>query len=306
MVMLPSPQQLRYLTILAELRHFGRAATACGVTQSTLSAGILALERQMDVAILDRGIGKRLAFTQAGEEIAARARQALAALEAVADVAAAARTPLSGSIRLGVIPTIAPFLLRRLLPALRQDFPGLQLSLTEDVTDRLVERLADGRIDLLLLAMPCACDGLETLALARDPFLVALPAGHRLGGLPAVPLAELQGETLLLLGDGHCLRDQALGACRQDGAWGAGASATDRFAATSLQTLVQMVENGFGVTLLPQLAVEAGITAGTGIVLRPVAGGDAWRTIGLAWRPRAQRRQEFLSIAATVKNRLSS
>lgn len=304
MVPLPSPQQLRYLTTLAELGHFGRAAAACGVTQSTLSAGILALERQLDVAILDRSGGKRPVFTPVGEELEARARQALSALETVAEIAVAARAPLAGTLRLGMIPTIAPFILPTLLPALREGFPRLRLSVIEDVTASLVERLGTGRLDLLLLALPCACDGLETLTLGRDPFLVVVPDGHPLARQESVALDSLQRETLLLLEEGHCLRDQALDACRQDGAWGPDPT-QERFAATSLQTLVQLVENGLGVTLLPRLAVEAGIVSHGRVAVRPVDGPGAGRTLGLAWRARSPRQPEFLQVAALLEPLLS-
>ncbi|ONG42537.1 LysR family transcriptional regulator, partial [Pseudoroseomonas deserti] len=203
MTPLPSPQQLRYLVGLADHGHFGRAARACAVTQSTLSAGIIALERQLDAAILERGPAKRPVFTPLGLQLVERARQALAALAAVAETAAAARDPLSGPLRLGVIPTIGPFLLPRLMPALREAFPRLQLWLREDMTDRLADDLAAGRLDLLLLALPAALPEAETLRVAEDPFIAALPQGHRLAGEPSVPVAALASERMLLLEDGH-------------------------------------------------------------------------------------------------------
>jgi len=203
-------------------------------------------------------------------------------------------------LRFGVIPTIGPFLLPRLMPALRQGYPGLRLYLREDTTDRLVEQLHDGRLDLLLLALPCA--GAETAAVARDAFVVALPPGHLLAARDAVPAAALQGERLLLLEDGHCLRDQALDVCgfvrgegpRRDPA------TPDGFAATSLHTLVQMVAGGMGVTLLPGIAVAAGITAGTGLELRPLAGAGGWRTLGLVWRPESPRASEYRALATLM------
>ncbi len=287
---LPSPQQLRYLLALAELGHFGRAAEACAVTQSTLSAGILALERQLDAAILDRSTGKYVVFTALGEEIVGRARKALAALEAVAEAASAARAPLSGPLRLGVIPTVGPFLLPRLMPVLRGAFPNLRLFVREDVTKALVDRLASNRLDLLLVALPCECGDAETLAVSRDEFVVALPKGHRLAGRARVPPAVLARERMLLLEDGHCMRDQALALC-------GGAGEQEGFAATSLHTLAQMVAGGLGVTLLPRMAVDAGVTAGADIELRPLSGGSAWRTIGLAWRQRSPRADEYRALA---------
>ncbi len=293
MITLPSPQQLRYLTALAESRHFGRAAHACAVTQSTLSAGILTLERQLDAAILDRSAGKHVVFTPLGLELVERAGNALIALEAVAEAAAAARTPMSGPLRLGVIPTIGPFLLPRLMPVLRMGFPRLRLYLREDTTARLVERLATNRLDMLLLALPCDCGSAERQPVGRDEFLVALPHGHRLAAQEKVPVAALAEERLLLLEDGHCLRDQALSVC---GLLAGDREGQDGFAATSLHTLVQMVAGGLGVTLLPRLAVNAGVTAGTDIALRPLAAAGAWRTLGLAWRPNAPRAPEYRSL----------
>ena len=299
MIPLPSPQQLRYLLALAETQHFGRAARSCGVTQSTLSAGILALERQMDAAILDRSGGKRVMFSTLGLAMLDQARAALAALEAVYEIAASARAPMSGPLRLGVIPTIGPFLLPHLMPALRAAFPKLRLLLREDLTDPLVARLSANRLDLLLLALPCACAGAETLDVARDEFLLAIPPDHRLAARERVPVSALAAERLLLLEDGHCLRDQALSACGfLDGDRSGGEH--ERFAATSLHTLAQMVAGGFGVTLLPRLAAAAGVAADAGLVLRPLAGPGAWRTLGLAWRPNAPRAADYRAMAPVL------
>jgi len=296
MTPLPTPQQLRYLLALAEQQHFGRAAGVCAVTQSTLSAGILALERQLDARILDRGGAKRVVFTPLGRELIARSREAMAALSAIVEAADGARAPMSGPLRLGVIPTVGPFLLPRLMPALREAFPRLRLFLREDTTERLLDRLAAGQLDVALLALPCDCIGAETFPVARDAFLAAVPAGHPLSRLAEVPAASLASERLLLLEDGHCLRDQALAACgtaRREG--------QDGFAATSLHTLVQMVAGGLGVTLLPRLSVEAGIADGTGIALRPLADPGAWRTLGFAWRPNTPRMAEYRALAPMLE-----
>ena len=292
---LPSPQQLRYVLALAEHRHFGRAAAACAVTQSTLSTGVQALERLLDADLLDRESGRRVVFTRLGEEIVERARTALAALEAVPEAAAAARAPMSGPLRLGVIPTIGPFLLPRLMPVLRARFPQLRLFLREDTTDRLIARLDAGRLDLLLLALPCECGTADTMPVLRDEFLVALPPGHPLAELDRIAPAALETERLLLLEDGHCLRDQVLAACgrlRQH--------EPDGFAATSLHTLVQMVAGHLGVTLVPRLAVSCGLVAGTGIVLRPLDGAGGWRSLGLAWRPGAPRAAEYRALGQVL------
>ena len=287
MIALPTPQQLRYLVALAEYEHFGRAASACGVTQSTLSAGMIALERQLDAAILERSGAKKPVFTPLGAELIQRARAALAALNSCVETASAAREPLSGPIRLGVIPTISPFLLPRLMPRLRADFPRLRPWLREDLTERLVEALETGRLDLLLLALPCDCGAAETLAIAEDPFLLACPEDHPLAARASIAPRALMDEKLLLLQDGHCLRDHTLSACGLSGAL-----AAEEFSATSLHTLVQMAASGLGITMLPRLAVAGGVLAGTGLVTRPLENGMS-RRIGLAWRARSPRAQEF-------------
>jgi LysR family transcriptional regulator, hydrogen peroxide-inducible genes activator len=207
----------------------------------------------------------------------------------------AAREPMGGPLRLGVIPTVGPFLLPRLMPALRVAFPRLRLYLREDTTANLVDRLTANRLDLLLLATPCDCGGADTEPVARDDFIIALPPNHPLADEEQIPVSALATERLLLLEDGHCLRDQALAVC---GLLAGERGDQDGFAATSLHTLVQMVAGGLGITLLPRLAVAAGITEGTDLVLRPLAGPGAWRTLGLAWRPNAPRSADYRALAA--------
>jgi LysR family hydrogen peroxide-inducible transcriptional activator len=294
MTPLPTPQQLRYLVTLAETGHFSRAASACAVSQSTLSAGILALERQLDAQILDRAATKHAVFTPLGLELVTKARTALAALTAVAEAADAARAPMSGPLRMGIIPTVGPFLLPKLMPALRHGFPALKLYLREDQTDRLLTQLEDGHLDVLLLAEPWACGGAETFALARDEFIAALPPGHVLAARERVAVADLMAEQFLLLEDGHCLRDQVLAVC------GGVAGREQRFAATSLHTLIQMVAGGLGVTLLPKLAVDAGLANGTGVELRRLDGAGGWRTLALAWRQGSPRGAEYRALAPVV------
>jgi LysR family hydrogen peroxide-inducible transcriptional activator len=290
MTPLPTPQQLRYLTALAETLHFGRAAAACAVSQSTLSAGILVLERQLDAQILDRTAGKHVVFTGLGLELVAKAKQALASLNALAEAANAARAPMTGPLKLGIIPTIGPFLLPRLMPQLRENFPGLRFFLREDQTENLLAQLDAGQLDVLLLAEPCACAGVETLAVMRDEFLAALPHGHPLAARDVVPLAALSAERLLLLEHGNCLRDQVLATC------GANPGRHSDFAATSLHTLIQMVAGGLGVTLVPRLAVSAGILAGTDVVLRRLEGAGGWRTLSLGWRLGSPRAAEYRAL----------
>ncbi len=291
MINLPTLRQLRYLVALERERHFGRAAESCFVTQSTLSAGIQELESLLGVPLVDR-TGRRVAFTPLGEELVLRAQRVLRAAEDFAEAAEAAKEPLSTPLRMGVIPTVAPFLLPGVLPALRQAYPGLKLYLKEDLTARLVEDLHGGRLDLLLLALPCDAGDAETVVLFEDPFLLACRRDSPLAGDGPLPPEALDGAPLLLLEDGHCLRDHALDACRL---------ADDRrrraFAATSLHTLVQMVDNGLGVTLLPALAIAGGILQGTDLVVRPFAGAPPARRIGMAWRRGAGRRRDFLLLA---------
>lgn len=293
MTALPSPQQLRYLVALADHRHFGRAATACAVTQSTLSAGILALERQLDAAVLERTGGKRPVFTALGCDLVGRARAALASLHAMVDAADAAREPLTGPLRVGTIPTIGPFLLPRLMPRLRQAFPRLRVFLREEPAVHLVDSLESGRLDLLLLALPWDCGDAETLAIAEDPFMVALPPGHRLGAWSEIPPGALDGEPVILLEEGHCLRDHALSA-------GGLPALRGSIAGTTLQTLAQMVAGGLGVTLLPRLALAGGVAAGADVALRPMSSGTFRRRVGLAWRRRSPRAGEFRALVPCI------
>ncbi|MDE8349698.1 MAG: hydrogen peroxide-inducible genes activator [Acidocella sp.] len=293
MTSLPTPQQLRYLVALAETGHFGRAASACTVSQSTLSAGILVLERQLNAQILDRS-AKHVAFTMLGHELVAKARQALVALRAMAEAADAVRAPMSGPVRLGMIPTIGPFLLPRLMPSLRAHYPALKLFLREDQTERLLGQLETGQLDVLLLATPCACAGVQTLRIKRDEFLLALAHDHPLVAREQISISALTAERLLLLEDGHCLRDQVLSVC------GPNPARSGEFAATSLHTLIQMVAGGLGVTLVPRLAVNAGITNGTDVVLRRLEGAGGWRTLALAWRPGSPRAAEYRALAPLI------
>ncbi len=294
MTPLPTPQQLRYLVTLAETGHFGRAASACAVSQSTLSAGILVLERQLNAQILDRSAAKHAVFTPLGLELVAKARAALATLANMAEAADAARAPMTGPLRLGIIPTIGPFLLPRLMPALREHYPALKLYLREDQTERLLDQLDSGQLDVLLLAEPCNCGGAETFPLLRDEFLAALPAAHPLASRDNVPLAALSAENFLLLEEGNCLRDQVLAAC------GTGIARERKFAATSLHTLIQMVAGGLGVTLVPNLAVTSGITEGADVALRHLEGAGGWRSLSLAWRPGSPRAAEYRALGPLI------
>lgn len=296
---LPSLRQLRHLVAVAEHRHFGRAARACLVTQSAMSASIKELELLLDACLIER-TKRSVMATSLGRDMVARARLILRDVDDLVDAAGGGGEPLSGALRLGVIPTIGPFLLPRALPALRGAHPDLSLYLREDQTAALLDRLARGDLDALLLAFPYGCGKVETMIFADDPFLVAMPLGHPLAARKHVDQRALAGETLLLLEEGHCLRDQALAACDLEDADRAGA-----FQATSLHTLVQMVDNGLGLTLLPKMAVDAGITRGTRVTVRSLAGSVS-REIGLVWRSSSSRGDEFALLGGFFRNELGT
>lgn len=294
MINLPTLKQLRYLAAVAETRHFGRAAEACFVTQSTLSAGIQELEAILGATLIER-TKRTVMLTPLGTDITARAHRILSQAEDLATVAAADREPLSGLLRLGAIPTIGPYLLPRVMPALRRAHPRLKLYVREDQTARLIERLAGGDLDAVLLALPFDVGELETRVIGDDPFWVACPPDHRFCGKKRVAADELAAEDLLLLEDGHCMRDHALAACRlRDSA------ASGDFQATSLYTLAEMVAAGFGLTLLPGMAVDSGLLRDCAVAVRRLAGPGARRRIGLAWRRSSPRGPEFEVLAGIL------
>ncbi len=294
MAALPTLKQLRHLVVLADHGHFGRAAQAAHAAQSTLSASLKELETLLQASLVER-TKRRVTFTPLGLETVARARRVLREAEELALAAQAGRTPLTGTIRLGVIPTIGPYLLPPVLPALRRAWPQLKLYLREDLTERLLEQMRAGQLDALLVALPYDCGPVEAEILFDDAFLAALPRDHRLVADEPMPPESLEGETLLLLRDGHCLRDHAISACGLPPM-----RHTDEFEATSLPTLVQMVDNGLGLTLLPQLALDAGILRGTRLRAQPLAGSPA-RQIGLVWRYGTVRSEEFRLLGREIK-----
>ncbi|MBI1776522.1 MAG: hydrogen peroxide-inducible genes activator [Proteobacteria bacterium] len=295
MVNLPTLKQLRHLAALAEERHFGKAALQCHVTQSTLSASIKELEETLEAPLVDR-TKRRVVLTPTGEETARRARQILEDAASLTRAAQSAGEPLAGTLRMGVIPTIGPFLLPRVLGRLRRLYPRLRLYLREDLTDRLIQQLEAGEIDLVLLALPFDGGKVESEILFEDAFFFCCRADHKLARAPGVAPQRLQKETLLLLQDGHCLRQHALDACNLRTR-----PALDPFEATSLTTLVQMVDNGLGVTLLPELAIEAGVTKGTQLTTVKLEGKATYRKIGLAWRRGTKRREEFRLMGRELK-----
>ncbi|MEI6557073.1 MAG: hydrogen peroxide-inducible genes activator [Rhodospirillaceae bacterium] len=287
---MPSLRQVGYLIALAQYRHFGRAADACFVTQSTLSAGLQELESVLGATLVER-TKRRVHLTPLGKVMAARGRELMRMAEEMTDLARGAAGPLTGERHLGVIPTIAPFLLPKVLPSLGLGFPELRLSLREDLSARLIEQLDRGELDAIIYALPYAAEGLEVMELGQDPFLVVCAPGHRLAGRSAVETGDLPAAELILLQDGNCLTDHALAACRLAVSRGTRAGNTSMLG-TSLHTVVQMVAGGLGITLLPRLAVEAGILRGTELVARQVSDAGV-RTLALAWRRSSPHGAEF-------------
>ncbi len=293
-------RQLRHLVAVADHGHFGRAAEACLITQSSMSASIKELETLLGKVLIER-TRRSVMLTPLGADVVARARKVLTDVGEIVELVSASGAPLSGSIRLGVIPTIGPFLLPRVLPALRRAYPELKLYLREERTARLIDGLAGGDLDVLLIAYPYPTPGLETHVFADDPFWVAFPRGHGFAGKERLTGADLEGEEILLLEEGHCLRDQALSAC--DTARDTGLA---EFQASSLHTLVQMVDNGLGLTLLPKMALDAGIVRGTRVEARPLEGKGAARRIGFAWRTPSPRKHEFALLAEFFRDELAT
>jgi len=290
---LPTIKQLQYLTVLARIAHFGRAAASIGITQSTLSASIRELEEILGSQVVDRA-GKQVHLTPLGEHVAAQADKLLAELTTLTKESREQAAPLTGTLRLGVIPTISPYLLPRLLPGVRQRYPRLKLYLIEDQTANIVAQMERGELDVLLLALPCDCPG-DRVVLSRDEFVVALRRDHPLAKQKHLSADALRTEKLLTLQDGHCLRDQILSAC------GLRTSGDERHAATSLMTLVQMVDNGLGITLVPQMAVKSGLLQNTQLVTRPISSELAHRDIALVWRAGSSRGEEFKLFASEFK-----
>jgi LysR family hydrogen peroxide-inducible transcriptional activator len=271
-------KDLRYLVALADTRHFGRAAERCFVSQPTLSTQLKKLEDYLGVQLIERQ-PKRVALTAAGEAIVARARRILEASDEVVTLARAHRDPLAGALRIAMLPTIGPYVLPRVVRDIRKALPRLDLRLYEYPTAAMLTRLRAGEIDLGILALPVDLDGLEARALYDEPFMVAVPATHPLAKRDSIRVQDLHDETLLLLEDGHCLRDQALEVCGE-----VGVHEKQDFRATSLETLRQMVATGAGVTLLPELATLGAYRHARGVTVRPFARPAPLRRIGGVWR----------------------
>lgn len=292
---MPTLRQLQFLAALAQHGTFVRAAEAVGVAQPTLSAGIKELESALDAVLVERGrTGVHL--TPAGEEAAARARRALADVEDLVRAVRGAGAPFSGTFRLGAIPTIAPFLLPRTLPALRSRYPKLKLHLKEDVTARLVDGLRARSVDAAVIALPYAAPGIDTEMVAEDEFLFLAPQDHPLAQRKSLAPEDLRNEDVLLLEDGHCLREHALSVCRAE----PGKLNAD-VGATSLATLVQMVAGGLGVTLLPKLAADGGAAAGAPVSVKRFEAPVIGRSIAVAWRAGGGREEEARLLATMLK-----
>ncbi len=290
---LPTLKQLQYLVALNDSGHFGRAATSCFVTQSTLSAGIRELETLIGIVLVER-TRRVVRFTPLGERIVEKARRVLREADELGDLARAAGQPLSGEMRMSVIPTIAPFLLPRILPRLRKEYPELKLYLREETSSQACEGLHHGRTDCVLLALPYACGDVEAALLFDDRLFVAFRDGD-MDPTPTIRPAAIDQTRLLMLEDGHCLKDHALAACNRPEL-----RAEAVMLGTSLHTMVQMVDNGLGVTMLPEMAVDAGILEHTHVIARPLDAENAVRRIALVWRRASPREKDFRLLAGVL------
>jgi LysR family hydrogen peroxide-inducible transcriptional activator len=291
-------QELKYLVALADHGHFGRAAEACFITQSTLSTQIKKLEDFLGVTLFDRSL-KRVTPTPIGREILQAARNIVEEAERIRELAKHAQDPMARTIHLGVIPTLGPYYLPHALTLVHKKHPGLRMLLREEMTPHILEHLADGKLDAGLLALPVTDDSLRVEPLFYEPFYAALPAGHPLAKRDVLKVSDIMAEKLLLLDEGHCLRDQALDVC------GSGSRGREEVRATSLETLRQMVGMGLGLTLLPALSVDAGPRQSRKAVeIRPFKSPPPGRTIALVWRKRAPFPETFERLAKTLKDAL--
>ena len=292
---LPTIKQLQYLVALHEHGHFGRAAEAMFVSQSTLSAGIRELESLLGVTLVERS-RRVVRFTPLGNSVVAKAHRLLREAEELSDLVQASGKPLAGELRMSVIPTIAPFLLPRILPRLRKDRPQLKLYLREETSGDAVESLHHGRADCVLLALPYATGEIEAEHICDDKLYVAFPKDDPRDPPDAIPPSMIDPDRLLLLEDGHCLKEHALSACNRPELRGSAA-----MIGTSLHTLVQMVDNGLGMTMLPEMAIDAGILHETDVVARPLKARNPTREIALVWRKNSPRADEFRLLAKELR-----
>jgi LysR family transcriptional regulator, hydrogen peroxide-inducible genes activator len=299
MILLPSLQQLRFLCALADRLHFGRAAESCSVTQSTLSGGIKELETRLGATLFER-THRGVMLTPLGKEIVARAQRLLIDAEELVGVAHNAREPLSGPLRFGVIPTTGPYILPALLPCLSTRLPKLRLFVREEQTAALLERLADGQLDVLLVAVPYELGDVEAMKLGDDPIVVAMSRDHPLSGREVVSQDDLAGEPLLMMEQGHCLRGHSLQACRI-----VDIGHNEVFQATSLRTLVQMISANLGISLIPEIAVEAELASAPNVVVRQLVPDRPFRTLVLVWRQTSSRGAEFRMLGEIIRDALA-
>jgi len=288
---LPTLRQLQYLVAVIELRHFGKAAERCFVTQSTLSAGIQELETQLGAKLLER-TKRKVIPTQLGMELLERSQLLLGLAAEMVDIAQSDNQPLSGHLRLGIIPTIGPFLLPKVLPGIRKRFSNLELFLVEDQTARLLERLAAGDLDAAILALPYDIGTLENKTFWEERFWVAFPQGHQLSTGGSIPSKDLPIDELLLLEEGHCFRDHALSACHMQKL-----RYSTAFQGTSIYTLIQMVAGGQGITFIPEMAIDSELKKQSNISFRPLSEHGPHRQIGLVWRPSFHRKKDLHLLA---------
>jgi len=286
---------LQYFVKLAELKHFSKAAAACFVSQPTLSTQIAKLEEELGVFLVERA-PRQVMLTPIGEDIAHRARHILRDIEHMKDAARRSKDPETGNIKLGIFPTLAPYLLPHVIPVIRQRYPDLRLQLAEEKTEDILNMLDQGRLDAGLLALPVEEHGMEMEVLFVEPFVTAMPSSHPLAGKPVIKVKDLEGEELLLLEEGHCLREHALAVCAL-----AGAHERVDFHATSMETLRQMVAANAGVTLMPVLSVKPPIPATDNIALRPFETPAPSRTIALVWRSSSPLRGFLKKLAESFK-----
>jgi LysR family hydrogen peroxide-inducible transcriptional activator len=288
-------KDLKYLVALADTGHFGKAAERCFVSQPTLSAQLKKLEEYLGVKLVERQ-PKNVQLTEVGRQIVTRARRMLDEGDEIVALARSNTDPFAGKLKVGLIPTIGPYLLPRVMQKIRKAVPQLGLMLYEYQTEELLRRLREGEIDLGILALPVMQDGLESRALYEEAFTVALPAHHALGAKNTIKIQDLKGQTLLLLQDGHCLRDQALEVCSR-----VDVREAEDYRATSLETLRQMVVAGLGVTLLPEMAVESPFGSQRGLAIRQFANPKPSRTVGAAWRKSSTREAAISAVCDVIE-----
>lgn len=292
---LPTVKQLRYFVALETYEHFGKAAEACFVSQSAFSTAIRELESTLEVQLVDR-TNKNVTVTHSGRKIAVEARRCLRDIEGLVELARSNQQPLTGDLHVGVIPTIAPFLLPCIMPKLREEFSQLKLFLTEDITQRIYEKLMDGELDLILLALPYSLRNIETLPLFQDQFYLACREDSKLVTPSNYKLDELEPESILLLEDGHCLRDHTLSACHLSN----DIDKISRFSASSILTLAQMVDADMGISYLPEMVKHSSLLSGTSVKLW-ATDENSFREIGLAWRRGSARSKEFEQLGQSIQ-----